>query len=107
MKPRWLFGKMKSQAPGEVVRLLHSRSSATPANFIDRDTFRLFGCAANVPTFLSEGVSVADLNFDLRARVVEAVGIDALLGESVAVLLAKVHALDAFALETGVRLVPT
>jgi type I site-specific restriction endonuclease len=26
--------------------------TATPANFIDRDTFRLFGCDANVPTFL-------------------------------------------------------
>ena len=54
---------------------------------------------------LAEGVLVADLDFDLRARVVEAVGVDALLDESVAVLLAEVHALDAFALETGVRLV--
>ena len=54
---------------------------------------------------LAEGISVANLDFDLRARVVEAVGVDALLDESVAVLLAKVHPLDAFALETGVRLV--
>src|SRR5439155_21880631 len=54
---------------------------------------------------LAEGISVADFDFDLRACVVEAVGVDALLGESVAVLLAEVHALDAFALETGVRLV--
>ena len=54
---------------------------------------------------LPEGVSVADLDFDLRARVVETVGVDALLGEGVAVLLAEVYALDAFALETRVRLV--
>jgi type I restriction enzyme R subunit len=26
--------------------------TATPANFIDRDTYRLFGCDANAPTFL-------------------------------------------------------
>src|ERR1035437_8152117 len=57
-----------------------------------------------LPLF-AEGVSIADLDFDLRAPVVEAVGVDALLGESVAVFFAEVHALDAFALETGVRLV--
>ena len=41
----------------------------------------------------------------LRAGVIEAVGVNALLGEGVPVLLAQVHALDALALETGVRLV--
>ena len=54
---------------------------------------------------LAEGVLVADLDFDLRAGVVDGVGVDALLDESVAVLLAEIHALDAFALEAGVRLV--
>src|SRR3984957_16261521 len=54
---------------------------------------------------LAEGIFVADLDFDLGARVVGAVGGDTLLGESVPVLLAKVHALYAFALETGMRLV--
>ena len=39
----------------EVIEYFDARMiglTATPANFIDRDTFRLFGCAANVPTFL-------------------------------------------------------
>jgi len=39
----------------EVVEYFDARMiglTATPANFIDRDTFRLFGCDANVPTFL-------------------------------------------------------
>src|SRR6266851_3432389 len=39
----------------EVIEYLDARMiglTATPANFIDRDTFRLFGCDANVPTFL-------------------------------------------------------
>ena len=54
---------------------------------------------------LAQRVLVADLDFDVRAGVVEAVGVDALLDEGVAVLLAEVHALDALALETGLRLV--
>lgn len=39
----------------EVIEYFDGRMiglTATPANFIDRDTFRLFGCDANVPTFL-------------------------------------------------------
>ena len=39
----------------EVIEYFDARMiglTATPANFIDRDTFRLFGCDANVPTFL-------------------------------------------------------
>ena len=39
----------------EVVEYFDARLvglTATPADFIDRDTFRLFGCDANVPTFL-------------------------------------------------------
>ncbi len=39
----------------EVIEHFDARMidlTATPANFIDRDTFRLFGCDANVPTFL-------------------------------------------------------
>ncbi len=39
----------------EVIEYFDARMiglTATPAGFIDRDTFRLFGCDANVPTFL-------------------------------------------------------
>jgi type I restriction enzyme R subunit len=39
----------------EVIEYFDARMiglTATPANFIDRDTFRLFGCDANTPTFL-------------------------------------------------------
>jgi type I restriction enzyme R subunit len=39
----------------EVIEYFDARMiglTATPANFIDRDTYRLFGCEANVPTFL-------------------------------------------------------
>jgi type I restriction enzyme, R subunit len=39
----------------EVIEYFDARMiglTATPASFIDRDTFRLFGCDANVPTFL-------------------------------------------------------
>src|SRR5580693_9346446 len=39
----------------EVIEYFDARMiglTATPANFLDRDTFRLFGCDANVPTFL-------------------------------------------------------
>jgi type I restriction enzyme R subunit len=39
----------------EVIEYFDARMiglTATPANFINRDTFRLFGCDANVPTFL-------------------------------------------------------
>lgn len=39
----------------EVIEYFDARMiglTATPANFIDRDTFRLFGCDTNVPTFL-------------------------------------------------------
>jgi type I restriction enzyme R subunit len=39
----------------EVIEYFDARMiglTATPANFIDRDTFRLFGCNANAPTFL-------------------------------------------------------
>ena len=39
----------------EVIEYFDARMiglTATPANFIDRDTFRLFGCDGNVPTFL-------------------------------------------------------
>jgi type I restriction enzyme R subunit len=39
----------------EVIDYFDARMiglTATPANFIDRDTFRLFGCDSNVPTFL-------------------------------------------------------
>jgi len=39
----------------EVIEYFDARMiglTATPATFIDRDTFRLFGCEANVPTFL-------------------------------------------------------
>jgi type I restriction enzyme R subunit len=39
----------------EVIEYFDARMiglTATPANFIDRDTFRLFGCDANAPTFL-------------------------------------------------------
>lgn len=39
----------------EVVEYFDARMiglTATPANFIDRDSFRLFGCDSNVPTFL-------------------------------------------------------
>lgn len=42
-----------------------------------------------VGVFRAEGVPVTDLDFDLRAFVVEAVGGDTLLGESVAVLLLR------------------
>lgn len=39
----------------EVIEYFDARMiglTATPANFIDRDTFRVFGCEANTPTFL-------------------------------------------------------
>jgi type I restriction enzyme R subunit len=39
----------------EVIEYFDARMiglTATPANFIERDTFRLFGCDANAPTFL-------------------------------------------------------
>ncbi|MCI0377398.1 MAG: DEAD/DEAH box helicase family protein, partial [Gemmataceae bacterium] len=39
----------------EVIEYFDARMiglTATPANFIDRDTFRVFGCDGNVPTFL-------------------------------------------------------
>ena len=39
----------------EVIEYFDARMiglTATPATFIERDTFRLFGCDANVPTFL-------------------------------------------------------
>jgi type I restriction enzyme R subunit len=39
----------------EVIEYFDARMialTATPAQFIDRDTFRLFGCSANAPTFL-------------------------------------------------------
>ena len=39
----------------EVIEYFDARMiglTATPANFIDRDTFRLFACDANAPTFL-------------------------------------------------------
>jgi type I restriction enzyme R subunit len=39
----------------EVIEYFDARMiglTATPASFIDRDTFRLFGCNANAPTFL-------------------------------------------------------
>ena len=39
----------------EVIEYFDARMiglTATPANFIDRDTFRVFECDANVPTFL-------------------------------------------------------
>jgi type I restriction enzyme R subunit len=39
----------------EVIEYFDARMiglTATPATFIDRDTYRLFGCDANVPTFL-------------------------------------------------------
>lgn len=39
----------------EVIEYFDARMiglTATPSNFIDRDTFRLFGCDGNVPTFL-------------------------------------------------------
>lgn len=39
----------------EVIEYFDARMvglTATPASFIDRDTFRLFGCSTNVPTFL-------------------------------------------------------
>lgn len=39
----------------EVIEYFDARMislTATPANFIDRDTFRIFGCDANTPTFL-------------------------------------------------------
>ncbi len=54
---------------------------------------------------LAQGVFVADFDFDLGAGVVEAVGVDALLDEGVAVLFAEVHALDALALKAGLRLI--
>ncbi len=41
----------------EVIEYFDARMiglTATPANFIDRDTFRIFNCAANAPTFLYE-----------------------------------------------------
>ena len=53
---------------------------------------------------LAEGVLVADVDFDIGARVVEGVGVDALLDEGVAVLLAEVDALDA--LRAGSRCAP-
>jgi type I restriction enzyme R subunit len=39
----------------EVIEYFDARMiglTATPANFIDRDTFRVFGCESNTPTFL-------------------------------------------------------
>lgn len=39
----------------EVIEYFDARMiglTATPANFLDRDTFRLFACDSNVPTFL-------------------------------------------------------
>jgi type I restriction enzyme R subunit len=39
----------------EVIEYFDARMiglTATPANFIDRDTFRVFGCDTNTPTFL-------------------------------------------------------
>jgi type I site-specific restriction endonuclease len=39
----------------EVIEYFDARMiglTATPANFIDRDTFRVFGCDGSVPTFL-------------------------------------------------------
>jgi type I restriction enzyme, R subunit len=39
----------------EVIEYFDARMiglTATPASFLDRDTFRLFGCDANAPTFL-------------------------------------------------------
>lgn len=39
----------------EVIEYFDARMiglTATPANFLDRDTYRLFGCDANAPTFL-------------------------------------------------------
>src|SRR4051812_33497691 len=56
---------------------------------------------------LAERISVAHFDFDFRAGVIEAIRVDALLGRGVAVFFAEVHSLDAFALETGVRLVET
>ena len=44
-----------------------------------------------------------DLNFG--AGVVDGVRVNALLDKCVAVLLAQIHAFDAFALESGLRLV--
>src|ERR1700680_802332 len=50
MKPPWLFGKMKSEAPGEVVRLLHSSSSA--ANLFGNGTY------ASLSSVLAHGRSL-------------------------------------------------
>jgi len=41
----------------EVIEYFDARMiglTATPANFIDRDTFRVFGCDTKIPTFLYE-----------------------------------------------------
>ena len=41
----------------EVIEYFDARMiglTATPANFVDRDTFRVFNCDANTPTFLYE-----------------------------------------------------
>src|SRR4051812_22836638 len=37
--------------------------TATPANFIERDTFRLFGCGSNVPTYLYDYPQVVKERF--------------------------------------------
>src|SRR6266478_8867418 len=50
----------------EVIEYFDARMiglTATPANFIDRDTFRLFGCDANVPTFLYDYPQAVKENF--------------------------------------------
>jgi type I restriction enzyme, R subunit len=50
----------------EVIEYFDARMiglTATPANFIERDTFRLFGCDANVPTFLYDYPQAVKENF--------------------------------------------
>ena len=50
----------------EVIEYFDARMiglTATPANFIDRDTFRLFGCDANVPTFLYDYAQAVEEHF--------------------------------------------
>jgi type I site-specific restriction endonuclease len=57
----------------EVIEYFDARMiglTATPASFIDRNTFRLFGCDANVPTFLYDYPQAVNEKFlvDLRGN---------------------------------------
>ena len=50
----------------EVIEYFDARMiglTATPANFIDRDTFRVFACEANTPTFLYDYPQAAKEKF--------------------------------------------